>query len=154
MIQLQRFDLLFVYGTSMVGRVISELTDSPFSHVSIYLNESTVVETDWSRPFGPYPMTYQPSDFEVFRFIGTLTHEQQIKMMEFLVLHMGTPYDFIQSITEGVQEFVPPSPLFDSPKRFNCSEAAAKLYRAGGIELPTALTPGELSQIPLFKRVS
>ncbi len=154
MLDLRRFDLLFVLAKTVVGRVISEVTASPYSHVAIVLDEWHVAETDWRYPLQPRHISYAPGDYHVYRCREELTDIQKRHMSLFLHYHLNTPYDLVQSISNGLHLIVAKFGIIDRPDRFNCSEAAARMYRAAGIEIPTTLTPGELSQLPIFIRVA
>ncbi|GAB7389279.1 hypothetical protein BSNK01_31170 [Bacillaceae bacterium] len=155
--KLQHFDLIFVKGDSLVSRVIQKVTKSPYSHVAIVLDEYHVAETNWKSQLKIRHITYSRGLFDVYRFYRAFTEEEIRLMNAFLFEKLSTPYDAIQSITNGLYLLIG-LPILDAPDRMNCSETADKMFHAAGIDLvPQALgkvTPADLAQSKLLKKLS
>lgn len=155
--ELQPFDLLFVYGRTWIGRVISKVTRSPYSHVAVVLDQRHIAETDWRKPLQIGHLNYKVIDYDVYRYRFGLTDKQKKVMEEFIDSKLGTKYDLLQTITNGL--FVLTGfPIRDAPDRMNCSETVDRMFAAAGIDLlPGALgkvTPGELARSEKLMKVS
>lgn len=154
---LRRFDLLFVKGKSLVGRVIEEVTRSPYSHVAIAIDDWHVVETDWRYPLKMRHITYRPSEYDVYRYREPFKMYQLVNMEFFLRGCLNAPYDLLQSLTNGLH-ILTGLPIRDAPRRMNCSETVDKMYKAAGIDLCPEVdghvTPGDLSRSDKLCKVS
>jgi hypothetical protein len=156
-IQLQPFDLLFVYGRTAIGRVISRVTRSPYSHVAVVLDRRHIAETDWRKPLRIEHNNYRETDYDVYRYHAGLTDEQKKVMEEFIDSMLGTKYDLLQTVTNGLF-ILTGFPIRDTPDRMNCSETVDRMFAAAGINLvsgaPGKVTPGELARSEKLMKVS
>ncbi|MGG4440494.1 hypothetical protein [Brevibacillus fortis] len=146
---LKRFDLLFVRGSSPLARLIQGVTNSPYSHVAIVLDEYHIAETDWRFPLQWNHNSYPPKQIDVYRYRGELESWQEEAMTGFIRKHIGTPYDFWQTNTNGLY-LLTGVPIQDAPDRINCSETVDGMFAAAGINLtPDAI--GKVSPADLVK---
>lgn len=155
--ELRRFDLLFVRGRSWVGRLVQTVTRSPYSHVAIVLDELHVAETNWRYPLKIRHIRYRQQDYDVYRYYGELTPEQQTVMNVFLREHLNTPYDWRQSLSHGVY-LLTGLPIYDAADRMNCSETVDRMFAAAGIDLCARqpdgrVTPADLAQSDKLIRI-
>ncbi|RNB72190.1 hypothetical protein [Brevibacillus panacihumi] len=154
---LKRFDLLFVRGSSPLARLIQWVTRSPYSHVAIVLDELHVAETDWRFPLQRNHNNYPPWQYDVYRYRGELTAAQAAVMTEFIHAHIGTPYDFLQTVTNGLY-LLTGLPIRDAPNRMNCSETVDRMFSSAGISLTTLdvgkVTPADLVRSSNLQKVS
>lgn len=155
--ELQPFDLLFCFGRTWIGRVISKVTRSPYSHVAVVLDQRHIAETDWRKPLQIGHLNYKVIDYDVYRYHAGLTDEQKKVMEEFIDSMLGTKYDLLQTVTNGL--FVLTGfPIRDAPDRMNCSETVDRMFAAAGIDLvPEALgkvSPADLSRSEKLIKVS
>ncbi|MGN7469632.1 hypothetical protein [Brevibacillus sp. SAFN-007a] len=149
--ELRRFDLLFYKGDSWIGKIIMGVTDSPYSHVAIVLDDLHLVETDWRYPFQIRHLEYRPDEYDVFRLKETLSNLQKHRMQQFINEHLRTPYDLKQSLSNGL--FILSQGrihVMDAANKMNCCESAYKMYQTAWIELlperpKDYLTPGLLA---------
>ncbi|WP_139491803.1 hypothetical protein [Brevibacillus dissolubilis] len=153
MTHLQRFDLLFVKGESVIGRTIRRVTGSPYSHVAIVLDPWHVAETDWRYPLKVRHLNYPRGTYDVFRYQGELFHTQMMAMDDFLHMHISTPYDLVQTVTNGLN-LLCGTPVINDHGRMNCTEFAARMFGAAGVLMPAVITPGEFSQHPQFRKIA
>lgn len=155
--ELQPFDLLFVYGRTWIGRVISRVTSSPYSHVAIVLDKRHIAETDWRKPLQIEHNNYRATDYDVYRYHAGLTDEQKKVMGEFINSMLGTKYDLLQTVTNGLF-ILTRFPIRDAPDRMNCSETVDRMFAAAGIDLvPGVLgkvSPADLSRSEKLMKVS
>ncbi|MGC5326418.1 hypothetical protein [Brevibacillus sp. SYSU BS000544] len=150
---LKRFDLLFIKGKTPISRIIKKITRSPYSHVAIFLYENHIAETDWQVPLQVRHLPYRPAQYDVYRYHKDFSPEQIEKMNTFLQEHLMAEYDTWQSITNGIH-LLTGLPIMNAPDRLNCSETAARMLSTAGIDVPPGITPGELSQLPILKRIA
>jgi hypothetical protein len=155
--ELQPFDLLFCFGRTWIGRVISRVTRSPYSHVVIVLDEWLIAETDWRMPLQVHPINYRPTDYDLYRYQGSFTVQQKEAMKQFIMSSLGTRYDLLQTVTNGLF-ILTGFPIRDAPDRMNCSETVDRMFAAAGIDLvPGALgkvSPADLSRSEKLMKVS
>jgi len=155
--QLQSFDLLFVKGESIIGRAVQHVTDSPYSHVAIVIDPWHVVETNWRYPLKVRHIKYRTDQYNIYRYKEPFTLYQLSTMEQFLRWNMNTPYDTIQSLTNGLY-LLTGLPIRDAPERMNCSETVDRMFAAAGIDLsPEVLghvTPADLARSELLYRVA
>jgi uncharacterized protein YycO len=155
--ELQPFDLLFVYGKTWIGRCISRLTHSPYSHVAIVRDPLHIVETDWKKPLQNDHLNYRSGDYDVFRYKDVLTTAQQTAMNDFINSMLGARYDLLQVLTNGLY-ILTGFPIRDSPDRLDCSEMVDRMFASAGIDLvPGALgkvTPADLAKSEYLQKVS
>jgi hypothetical protein len=155
--ELQPFDLLFVYGKTWIGRAICRLTNSPYSHVAIALDAWHIAETDWRTPLQVRHLWYRTDEYDVYRYQGMLTATQQAAMRQFVESMLRTRYDTLQSLTNGLH-LLTGLPIKDAPNRLNCSETVDRMFAAAGIDLvPGALgkvSPADLSRSEKLLKVS
>jgi hypothetical protein len=155
--ELQPFDLLFCFGKTWIGRVISRVTRSPYSHVAIVLDVWHVAETDWRTPLQVRHLSYRPNEYDLYRYQGVLTATQQAAMRQFVESMLRTRYDTLQSLTNGLH-LLTGLPIKDAPNRLNCSETVDRMFAAAGIDLvPGALgkvSPADLSRSEKLLKVS
>lgn len=154
---LQPFDILFVYGRTRIGRLVSRLTNSPYSHVAIAIDAWHVAETDWKIPLQVRHLQYRPNEYDVYRYRGAITVTQQVAMHQFIQSMLLAQYDTIQSVTNGLH-LLTGLPIRDAPDRMNCSETVDRMFAAAGIDLvPGALgkvSPADLSKSEYLFKVS
>ncbi|WCK53826.1 hypothetical protein PP175_21290 [Aneurinibacillus sp. Ricciae_BoGa-3] len=151
---LQRYDLLFVKGKSLVSRTIEGVTHSLYSHVAIVLDEWHIAETDWRVPLQVKHIHYTPTEYDVFRYSGELTFAQMDAMDTFLHEKLNTRYDTVQALSNGLY-LLTGLPIRDAPDKMDCSETAARMYEAAGINLAAfSCTPGELAKVINLKIIS
>jgi hypothetical protein len=156
-VELRRFDLLFVRGRSLIGQLVQAVTRSPYSHVAIVLDQWHVAETDWRYPLTVRHLSYPTDTFDVYRYRGELTAEQLTAMECFLHEKLTMPYDYLQSITNGLYLLVG-IPIRDAPGRMNCSETVDRMFAAAGIDLCPAVlghvTPADLARSEKLQKIT
>ncbi|MFE1631035.1 hypothetical protein ACFLFF_30335 [Brevibacillus reuszeri] len=155
--ELRRFDLLFVRGRSPLAKLIQWATDSPYSHVAIVLDTYHIAETDWRFPLQWNHNNYPFPHYDIYRYKHAFEQWQVEAMTEFIQDHIGTPYDFWQSVTNGLY-LLTGIPIRDAPDRMNCSETVDRMFYAAGIQLTARdlgkVTPADLVQSRHLKKVS
>ncbi|MBG9942859.1 hypothetical protein ABE237_27870 [Brevibacillus formosus] len=154
---LKRFDLLFIRGSSPLARLIQGVTYSPYSHVAIVLDEHHIAETDWRFPLQWNHNNYPPGQIDVYRYREEIESWKAEAMTGFIQNHIGTPYDFWQTITNGLY-LLTGLPIRDAPNRLNCSETVDRMFAAAGINLTSdelgKATPADLVKSSHLQRIA
>lgn len=155
--ELQPFDLLFCFGRTRIGRIISQVTRSPYSHVAIVLDAWHVAETDWNTPLQVRHLSYRPNEYDVYRYRCKITAEQQLSMYQFIKSMLRARYDTTQSLTNGLH-LITGLPIRDAPDRMNCSETVDRMFAAADIDLFDGdlgkVTPGDLARSNQLQRIA
>ncbi|OEH86117.1 hypothetical protein BHU72_14440 [Desulfuribacillus stibiiarsenatis] len=151
--ELKPFDLILVRGGSPISKLIQKHTNSPYSHVTIVLDQLHLMENSWYFPVSIRHLEYQEESFDVFRPKSLTMEEKQI-ISKFLMAHINTKYDYFQVFTHWLHL------LFDfriinSNTRFHCAELINEAFQAAGIFLVKGFpTPGEISKSEFLKKVT
>lgn len=156
--ELKPFDLLFVRGdTPIISKMVSRITNSPYSHVAVVTGKRTVVETNWWYPLQERFLRYHPSSFDVYRYSGEFSSSQLDSMESFINNNIGADYDLWQSITHGIY-LLTGLPITDDAKKFNCSEFVDRLFKSAEIDLSPEVdghvTPADLAKSNLLTKIN
>lgn len=88
-------DVLFVKGTGLVSKMIQWVTGGKWSHCAIFLDENTLLETEWStkcRIINIEDTDYLTKEHEVIPIKLTKDQEELLKVVTYMTL--GKKYDF------------------------------------------------------------
>jgi hypothetical protein len=151
------YDLLFVKGAGFIGKTISKVSGSEYSHVAIVIDRNHLIETNWKYPLKIRHLTYRPNEFDVYRYHRPITEQEKHIMNLYLLSHLRDKYDFIQTLSHGLF-LVGGVPIKNAENRLNCSETVDNMFYTAGIDLRPAkengyVTPGDLSKSKYLRRV-
>lgn len=146
---IKKFDILLYKGKSPIAKLIQHVTNSPYSHVAIVLDEYHCLETDWKYPVKIRHLKYKKNQYEIMRY-EELSEEEKEYMGKFINIYLNTQYDFKQVISHWLNlsfNFT----ISNSNSRFICSELADRMYKYAGIDLLPkfmngSVTPADLSR--------
>lgn len=88
-------DVIFVKGTGLVSRMIRFVTKGKWSHCAIFLNEDTILETEWStkcRIININDTDYLEKEHEIVNVQLNEEQENLLKVISYMSL--GKKYDF------------------------------------------------------------
>lgn len=88
-------DILFVKGTGLVSKMIRFVTCGKWSHCAIFLDDNTLLETEWStkcRIINIEDTDYLEKEHEVISV--PLTQEQKELLQVVTYMTLGKKYDF------------------------------------------------------------
>lgn len=88
-------DVIFVKGTGLVSRMIRFVTGGEWSHCAIFLDDNTLLETEWStkcRIINIEDTDYLEKEHEVISI--PLTQEQKELLQVVTYMTLGKKYDF------------------------------------------------------------
>lgn len=154
---MNELEILLYRGNSLISKVIRWVTKSPFTHSAVTLDDYHLIEINWYYRLKIRHLKYRTGDYEVYVVKG-ITEEQKRKVKEFLLTHLGTKYDHIQSITHGLNEQTNGLvPIINDLTKYNCTEVLDLAFAYAGIDfLPSEINgevlPGELSKSVVIER--
>lgn len=131
-------DILFVRGKSPISKVIKLVDKGEFSHVSIAVSETHILEAQYFTKSRITPIYFD--DYEIIRL--DLTERERIDVLKLAINLVGKWYDYIQILGYVLKHRI------NNPNSLICSELVANLlYSLGKVsdsnELRNA-TPNEL----------
>ena len=88
-------DVLFVKGTGLVSRMIRFVTGGEWSHCAIFLDDNTLLETEWStkcRIINIEDTDYLEKEHKIVRV--PLTEDQKDLLQVVTYMSLGKKYDF------------------------------------------------------------
>lgn len=148
-------DLVFVRGTDWIGRVVEEVTQSPYCHVAGVVKENELIEANAFRKTGDVGLDFYRGRSDVY-ICDILTDEQRQKIVEYVSAFVGTHYDYLLLFWEWARfklKWV--WPYKEKHSRI-CSTLWADAYREAGVDLCPGIiypTPGDLSKSPFLRKV-
>lgn len=129
-------DLILVRGNRFpTSNLIRFITGTPYTHVGIAFDESTVFEVDAFEKLNKRAMQYD--DYVIIRLKTTLNNKQK----SILKQHMrqmeadSKGYDWLMIVSILVQRAFKIPLRLEDPHRFICSEVVDQLYLQMGIDL-------------------
>lgn len=151
---MEPYDVLLVKGRSPVARIIEAVTQSPYSHAAIVLDDRHLLETSWNYPLKIRHISYRLGNFDVYRYPG-LTPAQKEKIRAFYLSVLGQRYDYLQLVTHGLY-LLAGIPIINASGRYICTEVIDKGFKAAGIDLLpgnslASRTPADLGRSKLQK---
>ena len=88
-------DIIFVEGTGPVSRLIKLVSGGKWSHCAMYLDENTLIETEWStkcRIIDIENTDYLTKSHEIISIPLTIAQQELLQVLVFPLL--GRKYDF------------------------------------------------------------
>jgi uncharacterized protein YycO len=148
----EQFDLLFYRGSGVAASIISKVTKSPYTHVALVLDEFHLVEADWYHPLAIRHIEYRTENFDIYR-VGDLDDVQRSRIKRYIYETINSPYDYPLVLSHLLKYFFGGKLLFNSPRRFDCSEWVDLAFNYAGIDLLpntqiSTVTPADLVKSP------
>ncbi|AUM58871.1 hypothetical protein BCP01_070 [Bacillus phage BCP01] len=145
----QSGDVIFYKPTGFIGRVISRVTKSPYSHVALALNSDTMIEADRFVNTRITAIAYDSEITHVYR-LENVTQEERDRIVTNALKLEGSKYDYAQiaelfiRLVLGIKRT-----LFNNKKKLTCSEVVDKSFYESGINRKDVdnlydITPEEL----------
>ncbi|AOZ62012.1 hypothetical protein QCM8_94 [Bacillus phage QCM8] len=147
--EIQAADVIFYRPKSIIGWVISKVTNSPYSHVALAIDSNTLIEANRFIKTRIVPIEYDKNITHVYR-LENLTQEEREKIVELAVSLEGTDYDYAQIFEMFVRiVFRMKRTLFNNQKKLTCSEVVDRSFYLAGVkrkdnEFLFDVTPEEL----------
>lgn len=130
---LQIGDIVFVKGGGLIGKLISLLTNSPYTHVAVVYDiegDGTVLimDTDWIHTKLRLLRYYDDRGYDTYRYIKGLSDRQKHMVQQWILRHLDIDYDYIQLFSFINRLVFNINRVFNSPDKFVCSEMVDRLY--------------------------
>ncbi|GIM47050.1 hypothetical protein DNHGIG_25990 [Collibacillus ludicampi] len=148
-------DLIFVGGSDLLGRIIEEVTDSPYCHVAGLVKENELIEAQGFRKTGYQGLDYYAGRADVYT-CDSLTNEQIKEIVEYVTDFVGTRYDYLLLAWEWARYKLHRVWPYKETKTRICSTLWADAYREAGVDLCPGIiypTPGDLAKSSLLRKV-
>jgi len=159
--KLETGDILLKKGNNPLSWVISEVTDSPYTHAGIVYSDPIAVE---SFMYGVEPVSIQnlkPAD--VYRLKGSIgTGLIKAQKMEIIdeckkAIERDIGYDYLQLITYAYYAVFGGVNKFNNPRKYICTEFVDRVYKRLNIDLvgdrPLGdITPKDLGESKLLTK--
>ncbi|MBM7584051.1 uncharacterized protein YycO [Bacillus pakistanensis] len=148
--ELQTGDLLFIRGDFLKSPLIKWFLNSKYSHVAMVYDSTTICEVDTDKKMEIIPNPYQ--EFDVYRYIGNLTLEQQADMQKFLKEKCKTSegYDWWRILSILLKRYFKTNLVIHQPNRYICSEIIDKAYQHIGIDVIKNRVTGDVTPVDLL----
>lgn len=144
-------DVLLVKGNGVISKLIKLVTRSKYSHVSLAISDTYVIEIDWKYRLQIRPIEYK--SFDVYRLNRDLTNEDLFKMLDYAYSLIGTKYDFSKIVSLFFEMIFGKrgKMLFNNPSKYICSDIVDLAYQQIGIDLVEKygeqdVTPDDISK--------
>lgn len=119
------------------------ITQSPYSHVAMVLDEYHIIETDWKFPVSINHIRFKNTSYDIGKV--DLTDEQKNKIKEYLISHIHYGYDFKLLFSHALHILFDFRITEDNTK-FICSELINKAFKHAGVKLFDGFaTPADLA---------
>jgi hypothetical protein len=148
-------DLVIVRGTDWMGRVVEEITQSPYCHVAGIVKENELIEANAFRWTGYAGLDAYKGQADVYT-CDLLTDEQREKIVEYVTAFVGTHYDYLLLFWEWSRYKLRWVWPYKEKHSRICSTLWADAYREARVDLcPDILypTPRDLANSPLLRKV-
>lgn len=154
MMNLQPGDLIFVRGTGWIGKAIERITNSPYSHVAVYVGAGNVIEAQGGRTVGFQRLSFYEGCYDAYRTIKPLTEAEGTAIVNYLVSQIGGKYDYFDIFILFLRyKLKIRIPYVEAKHHFICETLAADAYESAGITLDGNDSPGGLSESPLLYKL-
>lgn len=151
---IEPYDILLFKGTSIISRIIEDVTKSKYSHVALSLGDNFHIAEAMPRGIMIDHLADLPSGYDVYRYKGNLTDEQKNKLHEFVYLKISTKYNYEELFSALLEEeFGIEFPIVKG--KLICSQFVYLTFLYIGIDLlpnyKGVVTPGDLSGSELLE---
>jgi len=146
-------DLVFFKSTSLIGRIITKLTKSEFSHVAMATDETHIIESNYYIKTREIELTPDRASHIAIYRVNELTPEQAERVVQFARMLIGTPYDFVGILVWFIRllfKWNIPN-LVNDLNRMWCSELVDVAYSSVGIDLVPEQPYGDVTPEDLVK---
>lgn len=156
--ELQVGDIIAYKGTGVLSKIVRFFTRSKYSHISMAISSTHLIEANWYKKSNVIEFKYNPNEMEIFR-VENLTVEHQITILQRSYEYINKYYDYIQIFGHLLESLgiVVKNPL-NSDNKIICSELIDRAYLDINIDLVDSreegnVTPNDIVNSKLLKRV-
>ena len=127
-------DIIACYPKSIIGKLISYITNYEISHVAIMINNNLIAESDW---FGVRVRKIEDMkrDYKILRYDG-LTDFQKDKIIYFILNRVNMKYDYKLLLGLGLKKVLKIDiKKWNNKDKYICTELIYIAYKSVGINL-------------------
>lgn len=149
-------DIIFYKSNSFIGKVITKLTDSEYSHVAMYVGDNQIVEADrFIKSRKTELNVVDKRLIKVMRVNGGLDEQRRMLLLASLPHVLGKSYDYVRIGYLFIKLLLnmDTKNIVNDLNTFFCSELVDYLYLLIGIDLVPhveshVVTPHDLEVSP------
>lgn len=148
--KLKKYDLILIKNTkTLFGIAVKFLLKSEYSHVAIYIGNYHVIDTDLRRAVSVHEINDALGDFDVYRYKGILSIQQEQIMDEFLMKAINAKYDVLEAVSTWLKLNI------GLEKRYICISLATEAFIKAGINIDNSKNGfDKIIQSPDFKKIT
>lgn len=153
---MNQFDIILVRGTEFVSKTIEEITNSQYSHTTIYMGDNSLIEAEGFEKTGYVPLNKYDGIYDVYRY-ENLTDVQGQAIKDYLVKQVGSHYDYLLLLQELIRYLFHISLPFKEPYNSHvCSTLVNDAFKSASIELCPNIkypSPADICNSKLLRKV-
>lgn len=127
-------DLVFVHSSALLPELIEDVTGCKYYHVAGLARQNELIEAESFRKTGYRALDVYDGQADVFR-CESLTSLQRQHIVQYAEEEIGTHYDYLLIVWEGIRYVLHILLPFYEGNRRICSTLWADAYRSAGVEL-------------------
>jgi Permuted papain-like amidase enzyme, YaeF/YiiX, C92 family len=152
MIDIKAADVIFYRPTGFIGWVISKLTRSEYSHVSIAINSTSILESNRFIKSRVSDLEYVADIHSVYR-LPNLTEEERNRIVTYALTMSGVSYDYTQLFGLFLRAvFSIDTTIFNSMNKYICSEVIDLAFMGAGVKRKDDKHIGDITPQELFEK--
>lgn len=145
--ELQPGDIIAVKGGGLFSKIVSFFTRSNYTHVSMMISDTKMIEANWYKKVNIVDFTYDKDHIEIYRYKNSLNIHQQIQVVQSSYDMLDKYYDYFQVLWYMLEFFIGKS--YHSPLNLEnfiiCSELIDNSYLKIGINLVDFRSDGNVT---------
>ncbi|MGV3085466.1 hypothetical protein [Enterococcus dispar] len=152
MVDIKPGDVIFYRPTGFIGNVICKLTRSEYSHVSLAISPTKIIEANRFIKTRIADLHYTESVHSVYR-LNNISPEDRVKIVNAAVLMEGAGYDYLHIIGLLLRVlFDIRTTVFNKVNRYICSEVIDRAFIEAGIPRKDQKDIGDLTPQELLDK--
>ena len=149
---IQPGDVIFYRPEGFIGTIISKLTRSEYSHVSLAVDATTIIEANRFIKSRVVDLNYADDIHRVYR-LRNISPGQQEFIVENALTMVGARYDYAQIFGLWLRlVFSIESKIFNKVNKYICSEIIDKAFILSMVPRKDNLIIGEVSPQELLEK--
>lgn len=127
--QLKKYDIILCKDNlSWISRLIHIITKDVYNHSELYLGNNHIVDANFPKGVKIRHVDRSLKYFDAYRYTGTITNLQALKIDEFIQKKLNSEYDIIELIAQafGINK--------GYRKKYICISLIMEAFRYAGIQ--------------------
>ncbi|UJJ74905.1 hypothetical protein [Bacillus phage BM-P1] len=145
-------DIVFYRPLTLLGRIVSKVTKSEYSHVALVVGTNTVIEADKFIKTGFSVLNYDKKVHSIYR-LDNISPEDRLKIVNAVLTMQDTSYDYSQIFGLFLRlVFRINTDIFNKANKFICSEIIDRAFISAGIPRKDQKNRGDVTPQELFEK--